>query len=201
MGLLGTMSAIGTASSAIAGRHSDRRPRMAGDLSRQRSARCSGVPSRISYLCPDAKGPEDGSSPLRHDGTLLLALTLGACARHDDRARQFWVRSTSLCSWLPCRYRSLRIRREASRITLSTGNVPRPGRMRKPHHQHARCDGDDGDPGGRPIDHFPPPSCSTQLMSNSSCRSAPIILRPERCPGRPYRRALRRAPHDHHWTH
>ncbi len=193
MGLLGTMSAIGTALG----------PSLGGVLIAAlgwQAIFLVNVPLGVlAFLLAYRHLPVDRLVPTadraRFDtmGTLLLALTLGVYALAMTTGRGSFgplnMRSaidSCLRSW------PLRIRREKSRITVAPlGDVPRPGLKRKPHHQHACCDGDDGNAGRRPILSLPRPHAR-----RSSCRTRhvdwPGHLRTQRCAGRPHRRPLGR---------
>ena len=153
MGLLGAMSAIGTASRPIAGWRSDRRSRLAGNLPRQRSAWRAGFCNRRSLSAHRQPGAEEGGGRFRRRGYAAAGPDAGRlCACHDHRPRQFRPAQLGLAPGRRCRSRSLRVRRKESGIALDPiDDVPRPALERKPRHQRARYDSDDGDAGGRPV--------------------------------------------------
>ncbi len=198
MGLLGTMSAIGTALG----------PSLGGVLIAGlgwRAIFLVNVPLGIltfllahRYLPVDRRGAEDGSGRLRPCGHAAAGSDArGLCARHDDRARQF--RSAQPGPAAGCRRRSrpLRARRGESRIAFDpVGDVPRSGAEREPRHERARLDGDDGDAGGRAV----------LSLARARARRGPGRTRPvgrsagrraDRRAGRPHRGPFRRTAHDH----
>ena len=153
MGLLGTMSAVGTALG----------PSLGGVLIAGlgwRAIFLVNVPLGIlTFLLAHRRLPADrataegGAGRLRHHGHAAAgADARGLCARHDDRSRP--VRSAQHGAAAGGRLRSgpLRARRGARRIALDpAGDVPRSGAEREPRHERAGLDGADGDAGGRAV--------------------------------------------------
>ena len=189
MGLLGTMSAIGTALG----------PSLGGVLIAGlgwRAIFLVNVPLGIltfllayRYLPVDRRGPKTDRAGFDTCGhAAACSDARGLCARHDDRARQF--RSAQHGSAVGCclRSRPLRARRGESRIALDPiGDVPRSGAEREPRHERARLDGDDGDAGGRAV-----LSLSCARARRGSCRTRPVgrsaCRRADRRAGRSHRR-------------
>ena len=202
MGLLGTMSAIGTALG----------PSLGGVLIAGlgwRAIFLVNVPLGIltfllahRYLPVDRREPKTDRAGFDTVGTLLLALTLAAYALAMTIGRgQF--RSAQHGSAVGCRLRSrpLRARRGESRIAFDPiGDVPRSGAECEPRHERARLDGDDGDAGGRAVLSL---ACArarrgsgrTRHVGRSACRRA------DRRAGRPHCGPLWRATHDHRRAH
>ena len=202
MGLLGTMSAIGTALG----------PSLGGVLIAGlgwRAIFLVNVPLGIltfllayRYLPVDRREAEDRSGRLRHVGHAAAgADARGLCARHDDRARQFRSAQHGAAAGRRLRSRPLRARRGESRIALDPiGDVPRSGAECEPRHERARLDGDDGDAGGRAVLSLP-----RARARRGSCRARPVGRsagrRADRCAGRSHRGPFRRATHDHRRAH
>ena len=117
MGLLGTMSAIGTALGPSLGGALIAGLGLAGALPRQPAARaCS--PSLLAHRGLPADGTGRKAEPAGFDrlGTLLLALTLGGLrARHDGRARTASAPRTRSCCSAALLGAGLFVRAEAAR--------------------------------------------------------------------------------------
>jgi hypothetical protein len=176
MGLLGTMSAIGTALG----------PSLGGVLIAGLGWRASfsiKVPLGIlalflahRYLPNDRQGPKTRAPRLRPCGHAAAGTDArGLCARHDDGARQFRP-STSLCCWLlPSEPASSCLPRNESSITFdSIGDVPQSRAEFESRHERARLDGDDGDAGGRAVLSFACArarrrACRTRLVGRPAC--------------------------------
>ncbi len=188
MGLLGTMSAIGTALG----------PSLGGVLIAGlgwRAIFLVNVPLGIlafllahRYLPVDRPinlGAEDRSDRLRHCGHAAAgADACGLCTRHDDWARQLRSAQHGPAVGGCLRRRPLRARRGESRITPDPiGDVPRSRAECEPCHERTGLDGDDGDAGGRTVLSFSRArarrgACRTRLVGRSAGRRADRLCRP-----------------------
>ena len=202
MGLLGTMSAIGTALG----------PSLGGLLISGlgwRAIFLVNVPLGLlafvlayRYLPVDRPTPKAARAGFDAVGTLLLALTLGAYALAMTIGRGSFGPLNIALLLAAVVGASLFVFAEA-RVSVAfdpIGDVPQCGVKREPRHEPARVDRDDGDAGGRAV---LPLSCA--WARPGACRDhhvdRPCHLRTERCAGRPYRRPFWRAIHGHRWAH
>ena len=149
MGLLGTMSAIGTALG----------PSLGGVLISAlgwQAIFLVNVPLGLlafllayRHLPVDRLVPTARSNRLRHAGHAAAGPDARRlCTRHDDWARQFRSAQFGFAAHRCLRSCSLHIRREESRITLAPlGDVPRFSAERESRYERTRLDRDDGDAG------------------------------------------------------
>ena len=193
MGLLGTMSAVGTALGPTLGGVLISRTRLDGDLPR-RTCRSGSLDAFCSPTATCRQAPHGRRSDRLAwtcVGTLLAGSDpCGLCTRHDDRARQLrraqcgaaagWrvLPSVCLCRW-----------RRGQRRPDPAGDVPQSGAERGPCNQRARADGGDGDARGRAV------LSSARARARPGHRRArhvewPDLLGAQRHPGRPHCRSL-----------
>ena len=197
MGLLGTMSAIGTALG----------PSLGGIL-------IAGLGWRAIFLLnlplglltlllawrtlpADRQTPKADRASFDLAGTLLLALTLAAYALAMTVGRGgFGPLNAALLAAAVFGAGLFVLAETASRIAPDpAGDVPRSGAEREPRHERARCGGDDGDAGGRPV-----LSLARARARHGHGRARrhcwPAGRGAGRRAGRPHDRPLRRAAHD-----
>ena len=185
MGLLGTMSAIGTALG----------PSLGGVLIAGlgwRAIFLVNVPLGIltlllahRYLPVDQRKPKTDRAGFDHVGTLLLALTLAAYALAMTIGRGSFGPLNMALLLAAAFGVGLFVRAEARAASPldPIGDVPRSGAECEPRHERARLDGDDGDAGGRAVLSLSCArarcgSCRTRLVGRAACRRA------DRCAGR-----------------
>ncbi len=201
MGLLGTMSAVGTALG----------PSLGGILIAAlgwRSIFLINLPLGLltlllawRHLPVDRQLSKNGNAAFDTSGhAVARADPCGLCARHDDRARRFRPGQRGAASRGPGRRRPVCTGRDEGRIADDpTGDVPQPCAERKLRDEQPGHDRGDGDAGGRPV--------LPVRRARARCRPGrtrdvgrPHCRRADGRAGRPHRRPLRRTAHDRHWA-
>ena len=204
MGLLGTMSAIGTTLG----------PSLGGLLIAGlgwRAIFLVNVPLGIlnfllayRHLPVDRRKPKADRASFDSDGHAgACSYARGLCACHDNRTGQIRCAQHGSAIGSRLRCRPFRASRGKSRITFDPiGDVPQSSSECGPRHEHARLDSNDVDPGGRAVLPF-----SRARARSRTCWTRPIG-RPagrgaDRRAGGPHRGPFWRTTHDHrraHWN-
>ena len=195
MGLLGTMSAVGTALG----------PSLGGLLIAGfgwPAIFLGNVPLGVLALVlayrslpADGRRPTAGTAGFDYLGTSLLVWTLGTYALAMTIGADSAGPLTPLLVAAATGLGPLRPRRDEGRVTADpVGDPARPSARRGPDHQRTRLDGDDDDAGGRPLlpraDPWPRPGLARARHVGRTAGGGA-----GRHAGGPRRRPLRRRPH------